>query len=96
MDYKKLYARQKAQALEQLLSWCGDSPSQLARIAGVSVRAVQSWRSAGQISPEAATRIAAWPGCPLTRDQMRPDIRIWDDGEAAMPAQIESQLKLPF
>lgn len=72
-DYK---AQQEA-AVRTLLAWSGNSATQLARAAKVSTRNVYVWIAQGRVSVKAAAYLHSVPGCPLTKEQMRPDIRVW-------------------
>ena len=75
-NFKKLYGQQCHTALKTLLDWAG-SPSELSRIAGMNRNAARHWQSQGKISKEAADTISKFAGCPLTREQIRPDIKVW-------------------
>ena len=77
IDFRKQYKSMNHQALWTLLAWAG-SPAELARIAKVNRSAVTHWKSVGKVSREAASVIANFPGCPLTREQIRSDIKVWE------------------
>jgi hypothetical protein len=70
------YRRQCHEALGRLIEWCV-TPAELARIAKVNRSTVTRWQSTGKVSREAASVISTFPGCPLTREQIRPDIKVW-------------------
>ena len=77
IDFRKQYKLMNHQALWALLAWAG-SAAELARIAGVNRSAVTHWKSTGKVSREAAQAISDFPGCPLTREQIRSDIKVWE------------------
>lgn len=76
IDFKKQYKRQNYDALQTLLAWAG-SPAELARIASVHKSTVGYWSEQGKVSRDAATTIANFPGCPLKREEIRSDIKVW-------------------
>lgn len=71
------YKRRNYQALMRLLDWAVTA-AELARIAGVNRSTITHWKSTGKVSREAARTIANFPGCPLTREQIRADIKVWE------------------
>lgn len=58
-----------------LIAWAGSS-SELARIAGVHPSTVTRWLEK-RISRSGAEKLAKFNGCPLTKEQIRPDIKVW-------------------
>ena len=74
---KHEYRRKNYQALMCLLDWAVTA-AELARIAKVNRSAVTHWKSTGKVSREAAQTISNFPGCPLTREQIRSDIKVWE------------------
>lgn len=71
------YKQRNYQALRRLLEWAG-TPAELARIAGVNRSTVTRWFSTGKISRDAALMISDFPDCPLTKEQIRADIKVWN------------------
>lgn len=76
--YRKQYAEQQKKALDTLIDWANGSIAQLAGCAGYTVAGGMRWQKNGRVSVQGAKRLAEFPGCPLTREQMRPDIKIWE------------------
>lgn len=76
-DFKKLYRQANHAALLVLLKWAG-SPAELARVAKVNRSTVSHWQSTGKVSKEGADAIGQFPGSPLTREQIREDIKVWE------------------
>lgn len=77
IDYRKQYGHLNYSALATLIRWAG-SAAELARVARVHRSTVTRWLSEGKISRESAQTIANFPGCPLTREQIRSDIKVWE------------------
>lgn len=77
IDFRKQYRSANYDALQALLAWAG-SAAELARIAQVNRSAVTHWKSTGKVSREAAQVISDFPGCPLMREQIRSDIKVWE------------------
>jgi DNA-binding transcriptional regulator YdaS (Cro superfamily) len=75
-NFKKLYRQQNFRALALLLLWAG-SPAELARVARVNRSTVTRWQSEGKVSKDGALAISQFTGCPLTREEIRPDIKVW-------------------
>lgn len=75
-DFKKLYRMANFAALQTLLKWAG-TPAELARIARVNRSTVTRWQSEGKVSKDGALAIGQFPGSPLTREQIRTDIKVW-------------------
>jgi hypothetical protein len=75
--FAKQYRRQSHAALQRLVDWAG-SIGGLCKIAGVVPSTGTHWLSVGRVSKACAETIAAFEGCPLTKEQIRPDIKIWD------------------
>jgi hypothetical protein len=75
--YHKQYRRQSHDALLTLVDWAG-SIGGLCKIAGVVPSTGTRWLSIGKLSKGAAETVAQFEGCPLTKEQIRPDIKIWD------------------
>lgn len=76
IDFKKQHRRTNSTAVYLLIDWAG-TKAELARIAGVHRSTVNHWCSVGKVSRDAAEAISKFPGCPLTREQIRSDIKVW-------------------
>lgn len=76
--YQEDYEARCREALEILIDWANGSMSQLGKVAGYSTPTVMYWVKTGRVSKSGAVRIAEFPGVPLTKEQIRPDIKIWD------------------
>lgn len=77
IDFRKQYGHANHVALTTLIQWAG-SAAELARVAKVHRSTVTRWLSEGKISRESAQTISNFPGCPLTREQIRADIKVWE------------------
>lgn len=67
-------------ALLKLLEWQGNNGAELARVLGVTRVAVQRWKSvSGAIGRESAYVASLLPGCPLTFEEIRPDVANLDE-----------------
>ena len=73
-------ARACRKALDTLVEWQNGNAAELARVLGVSRVAVQRWKSVtGAIGRESAFVASLLPGCPLTFNEMRPDVANLDE-----------------
>lgn len=77
MTFQEQYSAEQAKAVQRLLDWAGGSVSQLAACACVTRKAVYKWIEQGRVSRAGAVRLAKFPGCPLSKEEMRPDILVW-------------------
>lgn len=73
-----MYDEARRKALEDLLAYYGDNKTQLALAFGVSRNAVSYWFTRGRLGRKSAAGIDSM-SIPFTREQMRPDIKIWED-----------------
>lgn len=64
-------------ALNQLLDYYGGNKTQMALAAGVTRNAVGFWFTRGRIGRSSAIKIHNDGLIPFTREQLRPDIKIW-------------------
>ena len=83
MSFREKYYDEQNAAVRKLLDWSGGSVSQLAACAGVTRAAVYKWIDQGRVVRAGAIRLGGFPGCPLTKEQIRPDIRVWPSDTAA-------------
>lgn len=82
-DFRTQYKTAQKQALDLLLDWSNGSIAQLAACAGVTTAGGMRWVENGRISTRGAMALEKFPGCPLTKEAMRPDVKIWPtEGEA--------------
>lgn len=65
-------------ALNKLLDHFAGNKSQLAHACGVSRNCVSFWFSKGYVGRETALAIDADPSIPMTKEELRPDIKRWD------------------
>ena len=72
-------------ALERLLVLCGGNKTQLAAVCKVSRNAVSTWFNKGYVGRSAAMRIDADPTIPMTKEELRPDVRVWSIYKQPMP-----------
>lgn len=77
-NFTSQYKRQKLEALELALKFFDSSPAKLARAVGSDRREVYKWRECQQLPKRAARALGAMPSFPLTKEEIRPDIKIWD------------------
>lgn len=70
----KVTDKQCADAVATLHGWQGGSLAELARVANVSRVAAFKWSAAGKVGEGAAVLLGNLPGCPLTPQQIRPDL----------------------
>ena len=73
-DYKPACRK----ALNDLLAYFGGNKSQLAAAVGVTRNTVSFWFTRGQIGRSSAMTVHKSKSIPFTREQLRPDIKVWD------------------
>ena len=71
------YAHPCKQALDKLLAYFNGNKSQMAAACGVSRNAVSFWFSKGYIGRTSAMTIDADPTVPMSKEELRPDIKYW-------------------
>lgn len=71
------YAAQCEKALNELLDYFGGNKSQMAAACGVTRNCVSFWFSKKHIGRETALAIDMNPHIPFTKEQLRPDIKVW-------------------
>lgn len=81
MTFQEKYSAAQGEAVDKLLDWAG-SVTQLAACAGVTRKAVYKWLEQRCISRAGAIALSKFPGCPLTKEQMRPDILVWPNTDS--------------
>lgn len=64
-------------ALNELLAYFGGNKSQLAAATGVTRNTVSFWFTRGKIGRSTAMAVHDNPSIPFTREQLRPDIKVW-------------------
>lgn len=72
-DYKKACRL----ALTDLLAYYGGNKTQMAVATGVTRNAVSFWFTRGKIGRGTAMVVHKDPTIPFTREQLRPDIKVW-------------------
>ena len=73
-----LYANDCKKGLEKLLAWAGGNKTQLAKVCGVTRNTVSFWFSKGYIGRDSAAVVGSNPNIPITKEELRPDIKHWD------------------
>ena len=71
-----MYDELRRKALDDLLSYYGDNKTQLALAFGVSRNAISYWFTRGRIGRRSAELLDSMD-TPFTKEQLRPDIKIW-------------------
>lgn len=71
------YAEPCKQALTRLLQFFNGNKSQLAAACGVSRNCVSFWFAKGYIGKYSAMIIDMDPMIPMSKEELRPDIRVW-------------------
>lgn len=71
------YKAQCEQALNELLAYYGGNKSQMAAACGVTRNAVSFWFTKRYIGRDSAIVIDLNPNIPFTKEQLRPDIKVW-------------------
>lgn len=77
-EYQELYKRQKRKALEYALMMFDGSQVKLARATNTNPTDITKWLRYGQLPRRVARLLGAMPSFPLTKEEIRPDIKIWD------------------
>lgn len=72
------YLDEAKQALEDLLQYYNGNKSQMALGLGVTRVAVHNWLRRGYIGKKIALEIDKRPDIPFSKENLRPDIKIWD------------------
>ena len=66
------------EAFLKLVDWFGGNKAQLARTIGVSRNVISKWTGKRRIGRLGAMLVDAHPDIPFTKEQLRPDIKMWD------------------
>lgn len=77
ISIKDRWQIEQKSALETLIKWAGDA-STLGKVLGESTMTVINWRNRGRMSARAACKLEQIDGCPLTKEQVRPDVMRWE------------------
>jgi hypothetical protein len=71
-----MYDELRRKALDDLVAYYGGNKTQLALAFNVSRNAVSYWFTRGRIGRKSAELLDTM-GIPFTKEQVRPDIKIW-------------------
>lgn len=73
-----LYLPDARQSLTNLLQFYNDNKSQAALGLGVTRVSIHNWVRRGYIGKKIALEIDKRDDLPFTKEQLRPDVKIWD------------------
>ena len=73
-----LYLSDARQSLTKLLQFYNDNKSQAALGLGVTRVSIHNWVRRGFIGKKIALEIDKRDDLPFTKEQLRPDVKIWD------------------
>lgn len=74
---KEQWDQQQRKAIDTYIKWAGDAAT-LGKLLGESTATVSNWVARGRMSARAACKAERIEGSPLTKEQVRPDVQLWD------------------